>query len=121
MAIGFTVGVTLVTPDKMLSRATQPKVRLASFGDGYEQRLPDGINTLKETFSLSFNTRTKEDIDDIVTFFDTNKGVVPFDFTIPDTNQGGEVTIKVVCPTWNKVFDYGEYYSCTATFNRVYE
>ena len=73
MAIGFTVGVIVRTPDKMLSRSTQPKVRVASFGDGYEQRLPDGINTLKETFSVSFNTRTKVEIDDIVTFFDNNK------------------------------------------------
>jgi|TARA_R110000744_G_scaffold98835_2_gene191058 phage-related protein len=122
MAIGFTVGVTVRTPDKMLARTTNPQVKVASFGDGYEQRLPDGINTLKESYSVSFSTQPKADIDDIVAFFDTNKGVVPFNFTIPDTNAGGgEKTIKVVCPTWNQVYDYGDYYSCTATFKRVYE
>tara|TARA_B110000259_G_scaffold149058_1_gene168209 strand:- start:184 stop:552 length:369 start_codon:yes stop_codon:yes gene_type:complete len=122
MALGFTVGATNISPDKQLNRSTAPKVKLATFGDGYEQRLRNGINSLSETYSLSFNNRSKNDIDDIVAFFDTQHGVVPFNFTIPDSNgTGSETTIKVVCDTYTQKYDYDNFYSATATFRRVYE
>ena len=123
MALGFDLGVGIyAVPDKQLSRSTTPKVKIATFGDGYEQRLQDGINSLGEIYSVSFVTRTKEDIDDIVYFFNTKRGVVSFDFTIPDSNSvGGEATIKVVCDNYSQKYDYDEFYSCTANFRRVYE
>ena len=40
MAIGFTAtNVTdkKIIPDKSLSRAVQPRIRVAQFGDGYQQ------------------------------------------------------------------------------------
>ncbi len=122
MAIGFTdLTSTVRKPDKSMTRSTKPKVLFAQFGDGYEQRLADGINTLEETFQVSFNTRTKEEIDDIVAFFENKAGVTAFTYTIPDSNNSGETAIKVVCSTWNKTWAYGDYYSATATFKRVYE
>ena len=122
MAIGFTdLKSTVRKPDKSMTRSTKPKVLFAQFGDGYEQRLADGINTLEETFQVSFNTRTKEEIDDIVAFFENKAGVTAFTYTIPDSNNSGETAIKVVCSTWNKTWAYGDYYSATATFKRVYE
>ena len=122
MAIGFTdLTSTVRKPDKSMTRSTKPKVLFAQFGDGYEQRLADGINTLEETFQVSFNTRTKEEIDDIVAFFENKAGVTAFIYTIPDSNNSGETAIKVVCSTWNKTWAYGDYYSATATFKRVYE
>ena len=124
MAIGFYIeGVGNIVPDKQLTKSTSPKVKLASFGDGYEQRLRDGINSLSESYSLSFETRTKEEIDNIIQFFDSKGGVVPFLFTIPDStsNSGGEKTVKVVCPDYSQTYSYDEYYSCSATFRRVYE
>ena len=121
MAIGFDIGGKNIVPDKQLTKSTSPKVKLASFGDGYEQRLRDGINSLSESYSLSFETRTKEEIDDIIQFFELKGGVVPFSFTIPDSNSGGEKTVKVVCPDYSQTYSYDEYYSCSATFRRVYE
>ena len=126
MAIGFTDSTSTVrVPDKSMSRQAAPRVHIAAFGDGYEQRLVDGINVLEETFSISFNTRTKLEIDDIIDFFETKAGVTAFNYTIPDTNgseaSGTETTIKVVCSSWNKVWNYGDFYSATANFRRVYE
>ena len=65
MSIGIkqSDGTLVGTPDKSMSKQSTPKVLIATFGDGYEQRIADGINTLAETYSLSFSTRTKEDID----------------------------------------------------------
>ena len=133
MAIGFTTsaafGAKAIRPDKSLSRSSKPKVHLATFGDGYEQRLADGINSVKETFSVAFQTRTKADIDDIVGYLDSLQGVTAFNFTIPDSNQtsdagdltAGETAIKVVCDDFSITYDYGDFYSASASFRRVYE
>lgn len=110
-----------ILPDKSLSRSSKPKVHLASFGDGYEQRLADGINSVKEEFSVSFNTRTKEEIDNIVAYLGSLKGTTKFNFTIPDTNNSGETTVKVVCDSFDITYEYDNFYSASAKFRRVYE
>ena len=122
MAIGFTdLTSTVRKPDKGMTRSAKPSVHIMKFGDGYEQRLANGLNALKETFSIKFANRTKEEIDDIVAFFENKAGVTAFSYTIPDSNNSGETTIKVVCDTWAKSYTFGDYYSATATFRRVYE
>ena len=125
MAIGFTTssafGSKAVRPDKSLKRSSKPKIHLATFGDGYEQRLADGINSVKETYNVSFQTRPKADIDDIVGYLDSLKGATAFNFTIPDSNNSGETTIKVVCDSFDITYDYGDFYSASAKFRRVYE
>lgn len=124
MAIGFTLsdGITQVGPDRGLTRRTQPKVLLADFGDGYEQRMPDGINSLKEFYTPVFINREQEEIDLIIEFFDAMLGVTAFDFTVPDSrNEIGEKTIKVVCDSYDTIFTNHKISGCTASFRRVYE
>ena len=138
MTIGFTIPVSTddlngneitdgsttiqVKPDKSLKRSSKPKVHLATFGDGYEQRLADGINSIVETFSVSFKTRPKADINNIIGYLGSLKGVTAFNFTIPDSNAGGsETTIKVVCDSFEINYEYGDFYTSTAKFRRVYE
>ena len=123
MAVGFTdLTSTVRRPDKSMTRSSKPKIHSAQFGDGYEQRLADGINNLVESYSIAFNNRTKEEIDDIIAFFENKGGVTAFTYTVPDTNESGnEVAIKVVCSEWKKTYTFGDYYSATATFKRVYE
>jgi len=124
MAIGFTLldGTTQAIPDRSLKHSSKPRVLTDKFGDGYEQRLADGINNIEQTFSLAFNNRTDDEIDDIVAFFDDKKGVASFDYTYPDTNaSGGETTVKVVCDTYDTTFVNDEFSSCSATLRRVYE
>ena len=49
-------------------------------------------------------------------------GATAFDFTIPDTNAGGnERTIKVVCDSWSVSFTNNEFHNIQTTFRRVYE
>ena len=72
MAIGFTdLTSTNRKPDKGYTRQTQPRVLSTAFGDGYSQRLIDGINPLKETINVSFSTRTAAEIDHIISFFES--------------------------------------------------
>lgn len=116
---GFSVPVQ---PDKGFTRDSKPKTHTISFGDGYEQRIADGINNLEQTINVSFSTRPKAEIDDLVAFFESLGGVSKFRFDIEDSNAGSSTeTIKCVCDTWNQSWAYDDYYSLTATFRRVYE
>ena len=122
MAIGFTdLTSTVRRPDKNMSAKSTPKVRATDFGDGYQQRIAAGINNLEQSYSVAFSNRTKEEIDDIVAFFVSKGGVANFTFTIPDSNNSGETAIKVICETWGQIYRTGDYYSCSASFKRVYE
>jgi phage-related protein len=111
-----------VQPDKGLSRSNTPRVLLANFGDGYEQRLADGINVLDQNMTISFSTRPKAEIDDLVAFFESLKGVSRFKFNLEDSNEGSNTeTILCVCQDWNQSWAYDNFYSLTTTFRRVYE
>ena len=121
MALGFTVGSLQVLPDKGLSRQSTPRVLRIQFGDGYEQRIAEGLNSSQESYQISYSNRPKAEIDDIAAFMDEKKGVTSFNYVIPDTNNGGETTIKVVCDQYNLVYVRDSSYTFTATFRRVYE
>lgn len=125
MAIGFIyTGTTVATPDKTMTKASQPRVLTAQFGEGYQQRIADGINALNETYSLSFQTRPKAEIDDIVAFLDTQQGVTKFTLTLPDTNnttRTGERDVKVVSTEYSVTYDYDNFYSLSLSLNRVFE
>jgi len=122
MALGFTdLTSTQRVPDKGLNSSNTPRTFTVEFGDGYEQRVANGINALAQSFSVSFNTRPKAEIDDIIAFFVNKAGVTAFSFTCADSNNSGETTIKVVCDDWSQSWDYDNFYSASATFRKVYE
>ena len=121
MALGFTVGSLQVLPDKGLTRQSTPRVLKVQFGDGYEQRIAEGLNSSQESYQISYSNRPKAEIDDIAAFMDEKKGVTSFNYVSPDTNNGGETTIKVVCDQYNLVYVSDSSYTFTATFRRVYE
>ena len=114
MTIGFIyTGSTYATPDKQLTKTSTPRILTAKFGDGYEQRIADGINVLNETYSLTFRNRTKEEIDDIVAFLDTKQNVTKFTLTLPDSNnttRSGERDVKVVSTNYSVNYSYDNFY-----------
>tara|TARA_Y100000114_G_C11687678_1_gene291928 strand:+ start:545 stop:925 length:381 start_codon:yes stop_codon:yes gene_type:complete len=125
MTIGFIyTGSTYATPDKQLSKKSNPRVLTAKFGDGYEQRAVDGINNLNETYTLTFKTRPKADIDDIVAFLDSKQNVTKFTLTLPDTNnttRTGERDVKVVSQEYTTNYEYDNFYTLNVTLRRVFE
>jgi len=131
--IGFQISGTNITtativPDKTLQRQVNPRVRSATFGDGYIQRIADGLNSLNEVFTVNLTNKPKATADDIIKFFEDKKAVTSFSFTFPDENSsstdssGNKVTtIKVVCANWSLMYSSSDHYTIMATFNRVYE
>ena len=125
MTIGFIyTGSTYATPDKQLTKTSNPRVLTAKFGDGYEQRAVDCINNLNETYNLTFKTRLKAEIDDIVAFLDSKQNVTKFTLTLPDTNnttRTGERDVKVVAEQYSTVYEYDDFYTLNLTLRRVFE
>lgn len=126
MALGFTTSATYgsrtISPDRGIQRQSNPRVLVARFGDGYEQRIADGINSVDEIFSVTFNNRSAAEVDDITGYFASLKGATSFTYTIPDDNAvGGELAIKVVCQNYSQNYHHDGFYSVSATLKRVYE
>lgn len=109
--------------DRGLSRQAQQRVLTAKFGDGYEQRVRDGINTKTENFNISFNNRNADEINLIAAYLDS-KAALSFELVITDTFSGGSLTtstIDVVCDTYQIQYGHTDYHSLTTTLRRVYE
>ena len=108
-----------VVVDRGFQRQVQHRVLTAKFGDGYEQRFLDGINTKNETFSIALNNRAAEEINLVAAFLDLKAGL---NFTLKITNLGASPEqIKVVCDGYNLVYPYPTIHSLQTTFRRVYE
>lgn len=104
------------TPDFGLNISKSPRVKIAKFGDGYEQRVADGINTNAATYSLAFNARSDSEAAGIIAFLDARAGVEAFDWTTPDG-----VTGKFVCSDYNRTMSRYNINNVTATFRQVFE
>lgn len=109
--------------DRGLSRQSKHRVLTARFGDGYEQRVLDGINTKDDMFNISFNNRDSEDINLIAGFLDDKAGK-NFEFVITDTFSSGSLTtstVKVVCDGYNINYTHADNHGLTCQLRRVYE
>lgn len=89
----------------------KPRVRSARFGDGYEQRVGDGINNAPRSFALTF-TRPTAEADAILAFFEARGGSEAFDWTPPYGAAGRWVArdwsaqlVQMVAKTISVTFD----------------
>lgn len=102
-------------PDYGASVDTKPTVLKSKFGDGYEQRVGDGINLLPRKWNLNFY-REPSEIASIISFLEARYGVEAFDWT-PYVGSAG----KWVCSEWkHTITDFGAY-SVSCTFEEVFE
>ena len=109
--------------DRGLSRKSKHNVLTAKFGDGYEQRVLDGINTKQDMFNISFKNRDAEDINLIAGFLDDKAGT-NFNFVITDTFSSGSLTtstLKVVCDGYDINYGQADNHSLSCQLRRVYE
>mgnify|MGYP003320302500 CR=1 FL=1 len=106
--------------DRGIQQAPTPRVLKAQFGDGYEMRVRDGINNTPRTWALSFNNRTKEDIDKLYKFMNTLASVDTAKLTVPNSVDGEE-TATVVLESYNRVLLYDNFYTLSCTAREVFE
>jgi phage-related protein len=90
------------------------KVRTAQFGDGYAQRVLDGINTKKRVWSVTF-ALPKASMDIISDFLDARKGTESFIWVPPYGSTG-----KWICASWRKAVVGALEYSISGQFTEVF-
>lgn len=83
-------------PSNTWSIDVEPRLQTAQFGDGYLQRVIDGINPNKSTWNLNFNGRHNTVINAMVSYLAGLKGQ-SFPFKDPATGQ----VIPVFCDKWS--------------------
>lgn len=102
-------------PDASMSKRVEPRVATARFGDGYEMRVPMGINTMPQSWEVSF-TGVAAEIDAIEGFLAARQGAEAFDWTTPDGTTG-----RFLCRSWSKTRERGgAKTTLTATFEQVF-
>ncbi|MGO2306148.1 MAG: phage tail protein [Providencia sp.] len=73
-----------------------PRIKSVQFGDGYEQRKPDGLNSQLEKFNVNLSL-TPEKANKVLDFLKSHGGVKSFLFQ-PIKSQP---TVVVVCKKWS--------------------
>lgn len=105
------------TPDFGAQVQIKPRVRAVAFGDGYEQRLADGINQQPQVWTLDWQNRDNSETAAIKSFLATRAGVEAFDWTPPNESTA----ILVVCREWNVTTVRFNLNNINATFTQVFE
>ena len=104
-------------PDFGASGAFKPRVRTTSFGDGYEQRVGDGINSNPAKWSVRFTQRTDAETNAITAFLEARGGTEAFSWTPPQATD----PIRGVCREWERVSDRHNLNSVSAQFAQNFE
>lgn len=102
-------------PDNESQEDVKPNVVVTKFGDGYENRVPLGINTQPMTWNLVF-TRGQTEAMLIRDFLRARGASEAFNWTTPDSETG-----VYVCRSWNGVRLGGGVRKISCSFEQVYE
>ncbi|WP_265497943.1 phage tail protein [Providencia rustigianii] len=73
-----------------------PRIKSVRFGDGYEQRQPDGINHQLRKFNINLSLKPSI-AEQALSFLAKHSGVTSFLFQPEKSKQ----TIRVVCKKWS--------------------
>lgn len=90
-------------------------VRKAKFGDGYEQRVGDGINNKQQSWPLVFEGN-EATLAPIKNFIDRHGGVRSFHWTPPGSDKAGVYVVE----GYSYVSVGGGLYSLSADFIEVF-
>lgn len=112
---------TFVPPNVSISPgsnvAYEPRVRMASFGDGYKQRSGDGLNALGLKLEANFNVLTASEAEEILDFFAGQKGYLPFMWTMP-----GEASPRQwIATSWRRSYTGKDTSDIAASFEEVFD
>ena len=98
--------------------STEPSVRTLKFGDGYEQRSPDGINTNLLKISLNYDNRDEAEITAISHFLNERGGSEAFAYLPPSPYSSMK---KFVCRKWDVTMNFDNNYSVKVDLEEVVE
>jgi phage-related protein len=110
---------TEIAVDRNSTRQVKQRILTAQFGDGYSQRVKNGINPTDETFNVKFSNRSREEVNNLAAFLNRQAGK-HFELVITEYDDT-DVTIKVLSEQYNINYTNTEIHTLTTTLKRVYE
>ena len=110
----------LWTPSYNANTTHRPKVLTVNFGEGYEQRIPDGLFNSPITANLTFEMRGEKETRAIVHFLKTRKGSQSFTVKhLPEIytdGTGDEYKKLFICGDFSSNFVFHNNYGISASF-----
>lgn len=88
-----------------------------NFGDGYTQRVADGLNSINVSWNLSWDLLDTPIADTLEAFLVARAGWESFDWTPPRAT----ISSKWICKQWSRKPTAAGYESFTATFDKVFD
>jgi phage-related protein len=104
------------TPSYNFQVSHQPKTQTIQFGDGYAQRLKDGINNDLLNLNLSFEGRTENEASSIIHFLKERGGFGAFYFKCPAPYS---IIKKFVCSNYSSTFVFADNYNLQCQFQEI--
>ena len=103
----------MVTFGTILNKA--PKIRKVSYGDGYVQRSPVGINSNPKSWAVSIDSLEDDEAKAIMDFLDAANGVSSFTWVDLEGVSG-----IYTAETYSRAYDDDGKNSIKVVFNQVY-
>ena len=95
----------------------RPQVRTLSFGDGFEQRLTEGLNQNPLSVNLTFEL-SQTDADTAITFLNARvEDGASFDYTLPSESSSR----KFVCTSFPRSIPFLNRVTLSCVFREVFE
>ena len=93
----------------------EPRVLLAQFGDGYNQRAADGINNVLHKGNVTWENLTRDEAATLISFLRERAGWKPITWTMPGDNEAR----KWVATRWTRTYVDANLDTVAATFSEV--
>lgn len=97
----------------------QPRIIRIKFGNGYEQRIEDGINTNLINLDLTFENRDETEAVAILHFLSQRNSKESFIFNVPTAYSKSTFSTRFLCSSWNSTYNFYNNYSIRTTFEEV--
>ncbi|NBP56856.1 hypothetical protein EBU71_10080 [bacterium] len=98
---------------------SNPRINRIKFGNGYEQRIPDGLNVNLINLQVTFENRKEDEAVAILHFLNQMNGTTSFIYNVPTIYSKNKFTTKFICSNWEATYNFYQNYSIRATFEEV--
>jgi len=98
-----------------------PKIKINKFGNGYEQRITDGINSNLIEINLMFENRSELETVSILHFLKERNGQESFIYNIPTifSKSSSNLNTRFICPEWSPSYISYNNYAIDVKFMEV--
>lgn len=99
----------------------KPRLKINQFGNGYQQRIPDGLNSSLIEFSLIFENRNEKETVSILHFLQQRNGQESFIYNLPTiySKSTSSLNTRFICLEWSPNYISYNNYSIEAIFSEV--